>query len=199
MVEIDLSAFYILLDNAMVRRDYTLNGQDSIMYDGEMSKVQAIQNAAQAYVYGIQADLEANLPAGFGITSHFNYQKGEEELDDKSTAPLRHAAPWYGSTHFTYTRNRLKADLYSVYNGEVSYENLAPSEQDKAYIYAIDADGNPYSPSWYTVNFKVLYQITDYLGLNLGIENITDQRYRPYSSGITAAGMNFIASVKVTF
>jgi hemoglobin/transferrin/lactoferrin receptor protein len=199
MIEIDLSAFYILLDNAMVRRDYTLHGQDSIEYDDEMSKVQAIQNAAQAYVYGIQADLEANLPVGFGITSHFNYQKGEEELDDNSTAPLRHAAPWYGSTHFTYTRNRLKADLYGVYNGEVSYENLAPSEQDKAYIYAIDSDGNPYSPSWYTLNFKVLYQLTDYLALNAGIENLTDQRYRPYSSGITAAGMNFIASVKATF
>ncbi len=199
MVEIDLSAFYILLDNAMVRRDYTLNGQDSIEYDDEMSKVQAIQNAAQAYVYGFQADLEANLPAGFGITSHFNYQKGEEELDDNSTAPLRHAAPWYGSTHFTYTRNRLKADLYGVYNGKVSYENLAPSEQDKEYLYANDAEGRPYSPLWYTVNFKVLYQLTDFLMINAGIENITDQRYRPYSSGITAAGMNFIASVKATF
>ncbi len=199
MVEIDLSAFYILLDNAMVRRDFKINGQDSIIYDGEMSKVQAIQNAAQAYVYGIQADVEANLPAGFGITSHFNYQKGEEELDDKSTAPLRHAAPWYGSTHFTYTRNRLKADIYAVYNGKVSYKNLAPSEQDKAYLYAADSNGNPYSPSWYTANFKVLYQLTDYLMLNAGVENITDQRYRPYSSGITAAGMNFIASVKATF
>jgi len=35
--------------------------------------------------------------------------------------------------------------------------------------------------------------------LNAGVENITDQRYRTYSSGITAAGINFIASVKVTF
>lgn len=198
-LEIDLSAFYILLDNAMVRRDYTLNGQDSIMYDGEMSQVQAIQNAAQAWVYGIQADLEANLPAGFGFSSHFSYQKGEEELDDNTTAPLRHASPWFGTTHVTYNRDRFKADFYANYNGEISYENLAPSERDKAYIYAIDADGNPYSPSWYTLNFKVLYQFTDFLMLNAGVENITDQRYRTYSSGIAAAGMNFIASVKVTF
>ena len=32
-----------------------------------------------------------------------------------------------------------------------------------------------------------------------GIENITDQRYRPYSSGITAPGRNFILAVRTAF
>ena len=32
---LQLTAFYSYLHNAMVRRDFTLNGQDSIMYDGE--------------------------------------------------------------------------------------------------------------------------------------------------------------------
>jgi len=198
-LEIDLSGFYTILDNAMVIRDYTLNGQDSIMYDGEMSNVQAMQNAAKAWVWGFSADVEANLPAGFGIHADLTYQKGEEELDDGSTAPLRHAAPFFGSAHLTYSRERLKADLYFVYNGEVSYKNLAPSEVEKDYMYALDADGNPYSPSWNTLNFKIMYQLTDHFMVNLGLENITDQRYRPYSSGISAAGRNFIASVKMTF
>jgi hemoglobin/transferrin/lactoferrin receptor protein len=30
-----------------------------------------------------------------------------------------------------------------------------------------------------------------------GVENITDQRYRPYSSGISAAGRNFIGSLRL--
>ncbi len=195
-VEIDISAFYTLLNDAMVRRDFKLNGNDSIMYDGEMSKVQAIQNAASAYVYGVQADIEADLFAGFGLRAHLNYQKGDEELDDGSTAPLRHVAPLYGGFHLTYARNRMQADIYGVFNGEISYNNLAPSERDKAYIYAFDGNGDPYSPSWYTLNFKLLYQVTDFMQVNLGLENITDQRYRPYSSGIAAAGRNFIASVR---
>jgi len=195
-VEIDISAFYTFLNDAMVRRDFKLNGNDSIIYDGEMSKVQAIQNAASAWVYGVQADVEADLPAGFGLRAHFNYQIGDEELDDGSTAPLRHVAPMYGGLHFTYARDRMQADVYGVFNGEISYNNLAPSEKDKAYIYAMDGNGDPYAPSWYTLNFKLLYQVTDFMQVNIGLENITDQRYRPYSSGIAAAGRNFIASVR---
>jgi hemoglobin/transferrin/lactoferrin receptor protein len=198
-LEIDLSGFYTILNNAMVVRDYTLNGQDSIMYDGEMSNVQAVQNAAKAWVWGFSADVEANLPSGFGLHADLTYQKGEEELDDGSTAPLRHAAPFFGSVHLIYSRIRLKADMYYVFNGEVSYKNLAPSEVEKDYMYALDADGNPYSPSWNTLNFKIMYQLTDHFMVNLGLENITDQRYRPYSSGISAAGRNLIASVKMTF
>lgn len=199
MLKLDIAGYYTLLDNAMVRRDYTLNGQDSIFYDGELSQVQAIQNAAEANVYGFEAGIEIKLPAGFAVLSRFNYQHGEEELDDGSTAPLRHAAPWFGDTHLTYTRSRLKADLYGVYNGEIVYKDLAPEEQGKDYLYALDADGNPYSPGWYTVNLKALYQLTDLLKLSAGVENITDRRYRPYSSGIAGAGRNFMAALYFAF
>jgi len=198
-VKIDLTGYYTYLQDAMVRRDYTLNGLDSIMYEGEMSKVQAIQNAAYATVYGIEAGIEVKLPAGFGISSQFNYQKGEEELDDGTTDPLRHAAPWFGVTHFTFAKNKLELDLSAVYNGEVSYENLPEEERGKDYMYAIDEDGNPYSPAWYTLNFKAMYQLNNIFSVSAGIENITDQLYRPYSSGLCGAGRNFIMSLRARF
>ncbi|MFT6054114.1 MAG: hemoglobin/transferrin/lactoferrin receptor protein, partial [Roseivirga sp.] len=62
-----------------------------------------------------------------------------------------------------------------------------------------DSNGDPYSPSWYTVNFKALYKLQNGISLSGGIENITDQRYRPYSSGLAAAGINAILSVRVDF
>lgn len=198
-VKIDLTGYYTYLQDAMVRRDYTLNGLDSILYEGEMSKVQAIQNAAYATVYGIEAGIEVKLPAGFGISSQFNYQKGEEELDDGTTDPLRHAAPWFGVTHFTFAKNKLELDLSVVYNGEVSYENLPEEERGKDYMYAIDEDGNPYSPAWYTLNFKAMYQLNNIFSVTAGIENITDQLYRPYSSGLCGAGRNFIMSLRARF
>jgi len=198
-LKIDLVAYYTYLQDAMVRRDYTLNGQDSIMYDGEMSRVQAMQNAAFATVYGVQAEVEVKIPAGFGFSSQINYQKGDEELDDGTTSPLRHAAPWFGMSSLTYSADKLKMDLYATYSGEVRYENLPPEEQDKDYMYARDNDGNPYSPAWYTLNFKVMYQITDILSVSGGVENLTDIRYRPYSSGITAPGRNIILSLRANF
>lgn len=199
VVKIDLTGYYTILQNAMVRRDYTLNGQDSIMYNGEMSQVQAIQNAAMARVFGVQAGLEVKIPGGFGISSHFNYQNGDEELDDGTTSPLRHAPPWFGITHLTYSADKLKMDFYAAYNGEVSYENLPEEERGKGYMYAIDPDGNPYSPGWYTLNFKASYFLTNVFSVSAGVENLTDQRYRPYSSGIVAPGRNFILAVKASF
>jgi hemoglobin/transferrin/lactoferrin receptor protein len=198
-LKIDLVAYYTYLQDAMVRRDYTLNGQDSIMYNGEMSQVQAMQNAAFATVYGLQAEVEVKIPLGFGFSTQINYQKGEEELDDGTTSPLRHAAPWFGMTSLTYSADKLKIDFYATYNGEVSFENLPPEEQGKDYMYAKDDNGNPYSPAWYTLNFKVMYQITDILSVSGGVENLTDVRYRPYSSGITAPGRNFILSLRASF
>ncbi len=188
LLRIDVAAYYTYLADAMVRRNFTLNGQDSIMYDGEMSQVQAIQNAASATVYGVQAGLEIKLPEGFGISSQFNYQKGDEELDDGTTSPLRHAAPWFGISSLTYTAQKLKLDFYATYNGEVPFEDMPQEEQGKDYMYAIDADGNPYSPGWYTLNFKAMYQLSEYLSISGGLENLTDQRYRPYSSGLVAPG-----------
>jgi len=46
------------------------------------------------------------------------------------------------------------------------------------------------------LNLRTRYQFTKSLQATVTIENITDQRYRPYSSGIAGAGRNFIMSIK---
>lgn len=198
-LKLDATVFFTLLENALVRRDFTLNGQDSILYDGEMSRVQAIQNAAEARVWGVQAGMELQLPGGWGISSRLTWQKGEEELDDGTTDPLRHAAPLFGIARLTYSAQRLRMEAYLAYSGEVSYENLAAEERSKDYLYAFDSAGNPYSPSWATLNFKMLYQLSEQWAVSGGVENVTDERYRPYSSGLVAAGRNFVLSLRATF
>ena len=125
-MKVDVTGYYTLLNDALVRRNFTLNGRDSIVYNGELSQVQAIQNAAQARVYGLQAGVEINLLKGFRLSSQFTYQKGEEELDNGTTS-------------------------------------------------------------------------LDYLSINAGLENLTDQRYRPYSSGLVGPGRNLILSVRARF
>jgi len=197
-LKIELTGFYTLLNNALVRRDFTLNGLTQIMYDGELSDVQAIQNAASANVYGYQTSFEIDLGKGVGFSSDFNYQKGEEELDNGEKSPLRHATPWFGSTRITYSLNKLKAQFYTNYSGEVAFKNMPETEIAKPYMYAIDQNGNPYSPSWFTLNIKTSYRFAENLLFSSGIENLADKRYRPYSSGIVSPGRNFVISLKAT-
>lgn len=199
VARLDVTGYYTLLRNAMVRRDYLLNEQDSILYDGTLSKVQAIQNAAVAYVYGLQAGIEVKLPANFTFSSDLNLQKGTEELDDGSTSPSRHAVPMFGISRLTYATGRLSLQCYAVYQGARNHADLAIEERGKVEIYAKDADGNTYAPAWYTVNLKANVLLTDVFSIGIGVENITDQRYRPYSSGISGAGRNFVVSIRAKF
>lgn len=199
MVKLELTGFSTLLENALVRRNFQLNGQDSIMYEGTLSQVQALQNAAEALIYGIQAGLEVKLPVGFRFASDLNYQVGKEELDDGTTSNSRHAAPLFGVSSLSYMHNKLNIQFKVIYQGERSYEDLPVEEQGKDEIYAKDENGMNYSPAWYTLNIKAMYALTETFAISAGIENITDQRYRPYSSGISGPGRNFIMSIRADF
>ncbi|MCB9198790.1 MAG: TonB-dependent receptor [Flavobacteriales bacterium] len=195
-LKIDGAIYYTYLQNALVRRDFTLNGLDSIVYDGVMSKVQAIQNAAYANVYGLQIGLNYEFLRHFYFGGNFNFQKGIEIMDDGSESTTRHASPMFGNIKLGYTNKNLNIQAYSQFNSEVSYANMPISEIDKTEIYALDGDGNPYSPAWYTLNLKASYQLKIF-NISGGIENILDKRYRPYSSGISAPGRNFIIALRI--
>ncbi len=198
-IKVDVSAYYTLLQNAMVRRDFTLNGSSEIIYDGELSQVQAIQNAAKANVYGFQAGIEVKSPSGFNFSTDLNFQKGEEELDNGDKSPSRHAAPFFGISRIGYETSNFDFQVNVQFSDAVNFSDLAEEEKGKTEIYAKDIDGNPYSPSWYTLNFKTLYQLTNNFTITAGLENITDQRYRPYSSGIVSPGRNFILALRAKF
>jgi hemoglobin/transferrin/lactoferrin receptor protein len=193
------AAYYTYLIDALVRRDYLFNGEEEIIYNGELSNVQAIQNASSAYVYGLEVGLQAFLSENFSILSNLTFTEGTEEDENGNKTPARHAPPTFADFHLIWRNQRLKADLFVNYNGEISFNDLAISEINKSYIYAKDENGNPYSPSWHTLNLRTQYQIADPLKLTLAIENFTNQRYRPYSSGIAATGINFILGVSFRF
>jgi hemoglobin/transferrin/lactoferrin receptor protein len=198
-IKVDIAAYYTYLDQALVRRNFQLDGQDSIRYLGVLSQVQAIQNAAVARVYGIQGGIEVKLPAGFSFSTDINLQQGEEELDDGNLSPSRHAAPFFGQSRLSLHVKDLRMQLYAQYQGGRSHEQLAVGERRKVEIYALDENGNPFAPSWYTLNLKVLHPLSDIFTISAGVENITDRRYRPYSSGISGAGRNFILSLTAKY
>ncbi|MCF7566898.1 TonB-dependent receptor [Sabulilitoribacter arenilitoris] len=192
---LDMSSYYTYLNDALVRRDYTLNGKTQIIYDGELSNVQAIQNASKAWIYGFEVGLNININKNLKLTSQYSVIGGTEEKESIEV-PIRHVAPSFGNTHLVWSHKKLKIDVFANYNNELSFNQLAPSEIGKDYIYAKDENGNPYAPSWSTLNARTQYQLNKALLLTASLENITDQRYKTYSSGIAAAGRNFILALK---
>lgn len=199
VVKLDMAGYYTVLKDALVRRDFSLDGKTEILYQGELSNVQAIQNAGRAEVYGFEAGLEVNFSTALQLTSQYNITDGFTREEDDSEVPIRHAAPPFGNTHLLFKKEKWKLDAFMEYNGQFSFEDLAPSQQNNPFLYAKDKNGNPFSPSWHTLNFAAQYQITGDLQLTATLENITDQRYRSYSSGIAAPGRNLIIAASFKF
>jgi hemoglobin/transferrin/lactoferrin receptor protein len=112
---------------------------------------------------------------------------------------VRHAPPLFGSSHLIFENQKLFLDLYADYSGKLDYDELAPSEQAKPYMYATDENGNPFSPAWWTLNLKFNYKLSPAIAFGGGVENILDNRYRTYSSGIVSPGVNFIFSMILRF
>lgn len=179
----EFNTYYTWLNDAMVRRDFGAEfGQDSIMYDGTLSKVEAVTNAGEAYIYGASLGLAAELGSHFSFDSELTYTEGRDISNDE---PLRHIAPLFGLVSITYKREKLTVEAYTEFNGKKEISDFSPSERSKTHLYTPEG-----SPAWATFNLKTSYQINENIRLNAGVENILDKHYRPYSSGISAAGRN---------
>ena len=187
----------------MERGDYILryeeNGVyyeiDEIVYDGELSTIQAIQNISESSIYGFEAGIQILLSNNLTFNSQYNYLKGVQSDNISSDLPVRHVSPHFGNAHLIFSNTKTKIDAFIEYNSELPFSNLSQSEIDKPYLYALDSQGNPFSPSWYTLNVRSFHEINDKLSLVATVENITNQLYRSYSSGISAPGINFIFSI----
>lgn len=183
--------FYSWLRDAMVRRNFSFNGMDSILYDGALSRVQSIVNAGKAYVFGFSINAAYTVLPGLVLQSTLTYTTGRDLEED---AALRHAAPLFGSTNLKYQHQRFRGEFTVRYNGAIAYEDLASSEQNKPYLYTENG-----ALAWYTLNLKGSYQLNEYLQFSGGMENMLDKHYWPYSSGIAAPGRNLIVSLRAKF
>lgn len=199
--KLETSLFATWLDNAMVRRNFQFRGQDSILYDGELSRVQAVQNAATGFVLGGQVSMSYAFSEHWKANARISYQYGrsiEESGGEKIYEPLRHAAPLFGQTGLTYEQGSWRSSIIFDFNGQIKAKNMPPSEKGKPHLYALNEEGEPFSPAWYRLDWRLQKQWGP-LSTTFSIQNITNQRYRPYSSGIVAPGLNFIFAAAYKF
>lgn len=185
--KVELVNFFSFLRNAMVRRNFTFNGQSKIVFDGELSRVQAEVNAGRAFIWGINMNAALDISSGLVLKSNLTYTDGEDSLEK---IPLRHVTPIFGQTSLELEQKKLSAQFLVRYSGGFSFDELAPGEQNKTHLYT-KAGALP----WYTLHLNCSYALSKKFRVGLNLENLLDTHYRPYSSGISAPGFNAVVSV----
>jgi len=187
------TGYYTLYRNALTVQDFTFEGQDSIMYGGQMSKVVATTNANKAYLYGLELALNGKINNNVSIYATYNYTHARI-VTDSTAIPLDHIPPAFGKFGFQITDNKFRADLFVNYAAWKRIADYNPSGEDNQ-AYALPEG----MPSWYTINARVSYQFNKHLGLQVACENILDQNYRVFASNISAPGRNFILTLRGSF
>lgn len=189
-LKIELIGYYTYLKDAIVRTDFQINGQDSLLYDGDLYRVTANYNAAQGVIYGASLRLIANPTKHLSLNGTLNYTHGHNITDD---IPLGHIAPIFGRSTISYRRDRFFVDIYAIYQGWKHMEDFSPFGEDN--------EGEAMEsgfPSWWTLNLKTGFSLGQKFDLMIALENILDEFYKPYASGISAPGRNLILTARFT-
>ncbi len=193
-LELEGNVFYTLFRNAVVLDQFTLNGASSVLYDGKMTPVVASQNKARAWLYGWQGGFTLRPVAWLGLYSHLTYTYGKYKQDDKQQVPLDHIPPVYGKTGVTARYQWLEGEVYLLYNGKKQLKDYNPYGEDNL-VYATPEG----MPSWQIWNVSARVTVGKQYSLQLAVENVLDQNYRVFASGISGAGRNLVVKLRAGF
>lgn len=196
-VKLEVNGFYTIVNQLISSQHTTVNGSDSIEYNGQNTYVMQMQNTERAYIYGGSATLAADVTKHISLVNTFNFTYGRMQTDS-TDYPLDHIPPVFGRSAVNVAVKNIQSEFFVLYNGwkHIKDYNLMGEDNEQ---YATK-DG---IPAWYTLNLRVSYNYLAskdmLLQFQLGCENILDYNYRNFASGVSAPGRNFYATVRASF
>jgi hemoglobin/transferrin/lactoferrin receptor protein len=192
-LEIEQVFFKTWIRDAIVTDKFQFNGQSQILYDGTLSQVYANQNKREAYIQGATTNMKAFIGSELTLDGTMTYTYGRV-VGTSGETPLDHIPPFYGRLGVAYRKAKHSAQFYTLFNGKKDIKDyLLNAEDNEAYA---TADG---MPAWWTLNLRYELKLRPNMSLQLGMENILDQNYRVFASGISAPGRNLSIAFRTGF
>lgn len=185
--------FYTHLFDVLVQQDFELNGVDSLYYDGSFRTVKSNINSGKGYIVGFSGNVEVEFNKFTYLKAGINYTDGKI-IKDRNLEPLAHIPPLYGQLSFGYKSKIFQTRMMLRFNGAKLLKNYSEDSSEN-----LDKALPIGTPAWFTINIYTSVQLGKKFSLHLGLENLLDWHYRPYSSGVSAAGQNVIVTLRGQF
>lgn len=156
-------------------------------------------NIDEVNIQGVELDASLIIPYLPGISAYGNltYTRGHDVDSDQ---PIRREQPINGLFGLRWydAGGRFWASLYSRFADR--QERLSSGDRRDPRIPGLIrgsdvADPRAGTPGWFTLNFRTGIDIANLPRLIIGVENITNKRYREHGSGVDGSGINFVVSV----
>ncbi len=191
-IQINANYFVDYLANVIVREPFAFSdGADSLLFQGRYRSTYVNVNSSEGIIHGFSMNMISDLNSSISFKSTLNYTYGRDLTGD---LPLAHIPPVFGRTNFSYEIKNFSAEIYFMYAGWKRIEDMSLTGEDK------HDEGTEYGyPGWYTANINASYKIVDQVIFQLAVENVTNNFYQPFASGVPAPGINFIGTLRLDF
>ena len=201
---LNANTYYTLIEDAIMRVNTSLDFQ--INQDEFFTEAKTNKNTGNAEIYGATASASLRIASNYTLESDYTLIKGRN-ID--SNLPFTHIPPSFGKTAFYADFDTWRASFFIMYNGQKAIEEYdiasgTDNEEESPLEWVLTEEGNwiedyQGTPSWYTLNLSAMYRMTDSFTVQMALENILDQHYKTFASGLSAPGRNFILTLKARF
>lgn len=191
------TGFMSEVDDILVRVNGALpNGDSTFMSGGDEYQVQILTNADKGTIRGAGLRADVSYGKDFDLAARLTFTKGRAVNAEGEESPLAHIPPTYGQVMANYRMGKFGLSGLYRFNGAKLWEDYAPAGSPDNEDLAIPDVGTPF---WSIIDFSVDARLSKSLNLQGSVENILDLHYRPFASGVSAPGRNFVISLRGSF
>lgn len=198
--------YYTLLDN-YIQRDFVYNTDGSIKqveFDGEFGNAVNNQNKGTAYVFGYTVNYLGKISNTINTSGFITYTKGRTYDTEE---PMSSIPPLFGQFEVNYTKDKIALGAEIRFNSKKDIEDfnftegidnhdLTPVVNPNA---ANDEDKYFGSPSWMTLGINGNYEVNNNFSVQARLDNILDEHYIEFASGVSSPGRNLSVSFIANF
>ncbi|MGB1283781.1 MAG: TonB-dependent receptor domain-containing protein [Polaribacter sp.] len=201
---IGFNTYYTLLDKYIIRDNFTINGSNEVLFDGELGNVVANQNRGTAYIKGFTASYLGKISDIWNTAGFITYTKGRTKDTHEAMSSI---PPLFGQFELNYKKDNIELGANIRFNSKknIADYNFTEGIDNVEETPIIDATAteamNKYygSPSWFTVALNGRYLVNNNFSVQASISNLFDKHYKEFASGISAPGRNLSVSFLADF
>ncbi|PQJ77156.1 TonB-dependent receptor [Polaribacter glomeratus] len=198
------NVFYTLLDNYIIRDHFTMNGSDQVLFDGEYGNAVANQNRGNAYITGYTISYLGKLSNTFNTSGFITYTKGRTYDTEE---PMSSIPPLFGQFEINYTKDKIEVGAALRFNSkkDIADFNFTEGIDNHDLTPVVDAnattDKDIYfgTPSWITFGVNGRYSVTQNFSVQARLDNLLDEHYIEFASGVSSPGRNLSLSFVANF
>tara|TARA_B100000787_G_scaffold145376_1_gene115507 strand:+ start:15835 stop:18318 length:2484 start_codon:yes stop_codon:yes gene_type:complete len=198
------NVFYTLLDNYIIRDRFTINGSDQVLFDGEYGNAVANQNRGNAFITGYTISYLGKLSNAWNTSGFLTYTKGRTY---DSEEPMSSIPPLFGQFEVNYKRDKIEVGAALRFNSKKDIEDFNFTEgidnHDLTPVVDANAANNEDvyfgTPSWMTIGLNGRYSVSENFSVQARLDNLFDEHYIEFASGISSPGRNLSVSFVANF